>query len=501
MAGKYLGPAFDIHGGGVDLRFPHHENEQAQSRAAGRPFASYWMHNAWITTAGEKMSKSLGNSLTDPDRARAGPRHRAALLPGRRALPLARRVLLRGARRGGRWASGGSRASSSAPAPSGDGRAQLPQAFVDAMDDDLGTPAAVAVLYDAVREGNRLMAAGDAAGPAAPSGAGDARRARPRPGRPAWADQRRQRTPSSRPRVDALVAGLLEQRDRGPRRQGLRGRRRDPRPDQGGRHRDRGHPRRPEVDHRSWTPRSCQAIRSARASIRKTSKKPDRRLRRPRASAASRARGRRPRPRTGPTTRSTRPSRPEATTAKPARARAEARVPVATPSGSPGATRSSRRCARGVPSTACTSPRAPSATAGCARRSSSPPSSGISLLEVSQGELDRLTDRAVHQGLAARIPAYEYAHADDLLDRGRRAGREAADRRARLGHRPAQPRRRRPQRRRVRRARRGDPRAPGGRHDRVGMEDLAPAPRPGSRSPRRSTWSASSRPTRTPAAW
>ncbi len=66
MAGKYLGKAFDIHGGGVDLRFPHHENEQAQSRAAGHPFASYWMHNAWITTSGEKMSKSLGNSLLVP---------------------------------------------------------------------------------------------------------------------------------------------------------------------------------------------------------------------------------------------------------------------------------------------------------------------------------------------------------------------------------------------------------------------------------------------------
>ena len=67
MAGKYLGTAFDIHGGGVDLRFPHHENEQAQSRAAGHPFASYWMHNAWITTSGEKMSKSLGNSLLIPE--------------------------------------------------------------------------------------------------------------------------------------------------------------------------------------------------------------------------------------------------------------------------------------------------------------------------------------------------------------------------------------------------------------------------------------------------
>ena len=67
MVGKYLGSEFDIHGGGIDLRFPHHENEQAQSRAAGHPFARYWMHNAWLTTAGEKMSKSLGNSLLVPE--------------------------------------------------------------------------------------------------------------------------------------------------------------------------------------------------------------------------------------------------------------------------------------------------------------------------------------------------------------------------------------------------------------------------------------------------
>jgi cysteinyl-tRNA synthetase len=67
MALKYLGGTFDIHGGGVDLRFPHHENEQAQSRAAGFEFANTWMHNAWITTAGEKMSKSLGNSLAIPE--------------------------------------------------------------------------------------------------------------------------------------------------------------------------------------------------------------------------------------------------------------------------------------------------------------------------------------------------------------------------------------------------------------------------------------------------
>ncbi|MEK8171417.1 class I tRNA ligase family protein [Streptomyces sp. M19] len=63
MAHKYLGSAFDIHGGGVDLIFPHHENEVAQSRAFGDDFASYWSHNAWVTMSGEKMSKSLGNSV------------------------------------------------------------------------------------------------------------------------------------------------------------------------------------------------------------------------------------------------------------------------------------------------------------------------------------------------------------------------------------------------------------------------------------------------------
>jgi cysteinyl-tRNA synthetase len=63
MAHAYLGAEFDIHGGGLDLIFPHHENEIAQSQAAGYGFAKLWMHNAWVTTSGEKMSKSLGNSL------------------------------------------------------------------------------------------------------------------------------------------------------------------------------------------------------------------------------------------------------------------------------------------------------------------------------------------------------------------------------------------------------------------------------------------------------
>ena len=161
MAGKYLGPAFDIHGGGVDLRFPHHENEQAQSRAAGRPFASYWLHNAWITTAGEKMSKSLGNSMLIPsvlERVRGielryyivAAHYRShvefsfeALEESAKALPAA------------------SRTSSTAPLPSSArGSPRCPTPSAQAMDDDLGTPAAVAVIHDSVREGNRLLADG-----------------------------------------------------------------------------------------------------------------------------------------------------------------------------------------------------------------------------------------------------------------------------------------------------------------------------------------------------
>ena len=64
MVTKYLGTAFDIHGGGLDLRFPHHENEMAQSMAAGHDFANFWMHNGMVTYQGEKMSKSIGNTIS-----------------------------------------------------------------------------------------------------------------------------------------------------------------------------------------------------------------------------------------------------------------------------------------------------------------------------------------------------------------------------------------------------------------------------------------------------
>ena len=66
MSHRYLKDMFDIHGGGLDLRFPHHENEMAQTRAAGYDSAARWMHSAWVTAKGEKMSKSLGNGLSVP---------------------------------------------------------------------------------------------------------------------------------------------------------------------------------------------------------------------------------------------------------------------------------------------------------------------------------------------------------------------------------------------------------------------------------------------------
>ncbi|MFT4010241.1 MAG: cysteine--tRNA ligase [Nocardioidaceae bacterium] len=161
MALKYLGGAFDIHGGGVDLRFPHHENEQAQSRAAGHGFAAYWMHNAWITTAGEKMSKSLGNTLSIPSvltRVRGielrfylvAAHYRSHVEFSFEALDEA----AAGFQRIEHFLARSRDVLGEVPV------GELPEAFRAAMDDDLGTPAAVAVIYDAVREGNKALADG-----------------------------------------------------------------------------------------------------------------------------------------------------------------------------------------------------------------------------------------------------------------------------------------------------------------------------------------------------
>jgi cysteinyl-tRNA synthetase len=219
MAGKYLGKAFDIHGGGVDLRFPHHENEQAQSRAAGHPFATYWMHNAWITTAGEKMSKSLGNSLLVPEvlkRVRAielrfyivAAHYRSHVEFSFEALDEA----AQGFRRIENFLDRAA-ATLGGAVPSDD---MLSTDFVTAMDDDLGTPAAVAVIYDLVREGNKLLT-GDAGDPDALRGTAASVRAMLDvlgldPADPAWGGSSGSED-RLKDAVDVLVRGLLEQRN------------------------------------------------------------------------------------------------------------------------------------------------------------------------------------------------------------------------------------------------------------------------------------------------
>jgi cysteinyl-tRNA synthetase len=215
MASKYLGPAFDIHGGGVDLRFPHHENEQAQSRAAGMPFASYWLHNAWITTAGEKMSKSLGNSLLVPsvlERVRGielrfymvSAHYRSHVEFSFEALEEAAVGFLRIEN----FLKRAEVIEAATELPT-----ELPDAFVAAMDDDLGTPAAVAVIHDLVREGNTALAADT------PAAAGIASQVRAMlavlgldPADPAWATTNGAGDEKLREAVDVLITALLEER-------------------------------------------------------------------------------------------------------------------------------------------------------------------------------------------------------------------------------------------------------------------------------------------------
>ncbi len=162
MARAYLGTAFDIHGGGLDLVFPHHENEAAQSHGAGDDFARYWMHSHWVTMAGEKMSKSLGNVLSVPaitEHTRpialryylVSVHYRSSIEFSREALDDAAKAferiegfLLRVADRVGKVDLG-----------------ELPAPFVEAMDDDLGVPGALAVVHGRVRAGNAALSAGE----------------------------------------------------------------------------------------------------------------------------------------------------------------------------------------------------------------------------------------------------------------------------------------------------------------------------------------------------
>ena len=163
MAHAYLGESFDIHGGGLDLIFPHHENEIAQSEAAGYGFARRWMHNAWVTAAGEKMSKSLGNSLLVSElikqvrpielRWYLGSAHYRSMLE------FSHEALQESATGFRRIENFLQRAQELV------GRIEpsLNDEFVSAMNDDLAVPAALAVIAELVRTGNSALTEGDKA--------------------------------------------------------------------------------------------------------------------------------------------------------------------------------------------------------------------------------------------------------------------------------------------------------------------------------------------------
>lgn len=166
MAGKYLGSRFDIHGGGLDLRFPHHENELAQSTAAGDDFANFWMHNGMVTYEGEKMSKSVGNTISPAQmlqmarplvvRYYLGSAHYRSILDYR---PSSLQEAATAIERVEAFLA----ATQDVLKP---GR-EVPQAFAEAMDDDVNIPRALAVLHEQTRAGNAALAAGEDASEAA----------------------------------------------------------------------------------------------------------------------------------------------------------------------------------------------------------------------------------------------------------------------------------------------------------------------------------------------
>ena len=216
MATKYLGAEFDIHCGGLDLQFPHHENEIAQAHAAGDPFARYWMHNGWVTMSGEKMSKSLGNVLSIPNvltkvrpvelRYYLGSAHYRSMLEYSEAAL--------------QEAAAGYRRIESflhrvAELNAGEiEKGEVTDAFAAAMDDDLGVPAALAEVHNAVRAGNSALDKGDTAEATAIAGQVRAMTAilGVDPYAPQWRD-RDQSNDAALAALDVLIADALRRRE------------------------------------------------------------------------------------------------------------------------------------------------------------------------------------------------------------------------------------------------------------------------------------------------
>ncbi len=168
MAVEYLGTTFDLHAGGLDLVFPHHENEAAQSTAAGHPFAQHWLHHGLVTAkGGEKMSKSLGNSVTVADALASVPpvvlRYALGAAHYRSTIEWSEQVATEAAAAYARIETFVRNATDVVGETSVDlALSAAPWAeFAAALDDDLGVPQALAVLHGGVRAGNALLAARD----------------------------------------------------------------------------------------------------------------------------------------------------------------------------------------------------------------------------------------------------------------------------------------------------------------------------------------------------
>lgn len=255
MAHKYLGTAFDIHGGGIDLIFPHHENEIAQAKAFGDEFAKYWVHNGWVTLSGEKMSKSLGNSVLVADMVKqwrpivlryylGTPHYRSMIEYSEEALREAesafariegfvQRVVEKAA-----WAGRGRRRGT-ARVRRGHGR--RPRCPAGARDHPHRRPAGQ-LRPRRRRQGSRRRPPR--------RGARDARSPRARPPRPPLGGRERPRRGPARRRRHPRTARPRPAAVR-PRTQGLARRRRDPRPAQPVRPRHRGQPHRTALDART----------------------------------------------------------------------------------------------------------------------------------------------------------------------------------------------------------------------------------------------------------
>ena len=175
MSTKYLGSAFDIHGGGLDLRFPHHENELAQSRAAGDGFANFWLHNGLVNVNGQKMSKSLGNSVFAADLLATGSplavrfwlgsaHYRSVLDYSQTSISEAQAAVDRidgFLKRAYRIAGTDKALANFDAANLSANHSLLPAAFTAAMDEDLNIPQAIGAIFEAVRAGNVALDSGD----------------------------------------------------------------------------------------------------------------------------------------------------------------------------------------------------------------------------------------------------------------------------------------------------------------------------------------------------